>query len=661
MGGYPVEQEVLHGRQKQLLILLRSQPRVVTSQYLANQLEVSDRTVRNDVQALNGILSRYGARIETIRGKGLMLHMPENEVSPMLHDLLRTPDSLQSREDRANYLLVRLLLSNTGFQLGELEDEMFVSRTTLENDIRFLRKLVTVRRPHLYLNRKDNRISIETSEWNRRLVLTKIFSESWDYHSREGVFLQNTPISSDTLQTVLDLAKNLIRSNNIKMDDYDLIALAFTITVAEFRIRTGHPLDTRLETVEAAEKVAPVVERIMDDIEGTLHTTFDRNERTGILLSMFFRQNPPLVLRTRYDIARLVDGNALHAADLFLQQIKDEYRVDFFHDQQLYVDLAYHVWRLEKRLRYSYERRNSLLPTIKSRYVYFFEMAMTIRESFQNVYGMTLSEDEWGYFADLLITSFNRTADRHFPNGIPVAFLSHLGRSDREMLASQIRSIYSNTIHLLGPFSIYEKEPVMEANPRIILSTVRLETVREELVSIPHLTIPALFSGDVFLRMNELIQECRQSILFRKLPVPMERYFCPQLFFPELDASDEREVITYLTHRIVDLGYATSECVARALDREYLSSTAVGNGIAVPRVRVLGPCRTVIAFAQLRKPILWGNQKVSTVFLPSVSEADLPIFGTLLTNLIGHLCSDRSARRVTQVKSFDDLLELLRG
>lgn len=78
-----MKQEVPHGRQKQLLILLRSQPRVVTSQYLANRLEVSDRTVRNDVQALNSILSRYGAKIETIRGKGLTLHMPEDEISPI--------------------------------------------------------------------------------------------------------------------------------------------------------------------------------------------------------------------------------------------------------------------------------------------------------------------------------------------------------------------------------------------------------------------------------------------------------------------------------------------------------------------------------------------------------------------------------------------------
>ena len=68
---------------------------------------------------------------------------------------------------------------------------------------------------------------------------------------------------------------------------------------------------------------------------------------------------------------------------------------------------------------------------------------------------------------------------------------------------------------------------------------------------------------------------------------------------------------------------------------------------------------TVIAFAQLRKPIMWGNQKVSTVFLPSVSETDLPVFGTLLTNLIGHMYNDHLSRRLAQVHDFQSLMELL--
>lgn len=653
-----MEKEFLHGRQRQLLALLKSQQKVATSKEIAAMLEVSDRTVRNDVRALNIVLERYGAKIDTTRGKGLLLRMPR-EVSPILNDLAHTPDTLQTREDRANYLLVKLLLSDKGFQLGELEDEMFISRTTLENDIRYLRKLVTMRRPHLYLNRRENRISIETSEWNRRLVLTKIFSEGWDYHSREGVQLQDTPLDPDTFHSILEHTKIALRSNVIKMDDYDMIAMAFTIAVAEFRIRTGHPLDATLAITTDALKVASVVDRLMDTITEDTGTEFDRNERNGVMLSLSFRQNPPITSHNPRDILHLLDQNAQRATDLFLEKMKEEYGADFSGDTQLYVDLALHIARLEKRLRYSYERRNPLLPTIKSRYIYFFELAMVIKDCFQAVYGMNLSEDEWGYFADLLITSVNRTAKKRYPDGIPTAFVSHLGRSDRDMLASQIRSIYGNTVDLRGPYSIYEKEQIMAAQPQIILSTVLLETVRTELVDIPHLTVPTIFGDEAFLQLNTLLRECREGLFFRRLPQHPSHYFEPKLFFTDLDFSNEQEVITFLTHRIAELGYATVECVGRALEREEWSSTAVEHGVAIPRVRSLGPCRTVIAFAQLRKPIAWGSRKVSTVFLPSVSEPDLPYFGTLLTYLSNKLCSQEKSRKLAQVQSFEELLQLL--
>ncbi len=653
-----MENELLHGRQRQLLALLKTQQRVVTSKELASLLEVSDRTVRNDVIVLNNVLERHGAKIETTRGKGLILRMPE-EVSPILSDLAHTPDTLQSREDRANFLLVKLLLSDTAFQLGDLEDEMFISRTTLENDIRYLRKLVTMRRPNLYLNRRENRISIETSEWNRRLVLTKIFSESWDYHSREGVFLQDTQLNPYTFYSILELTKNVIRSKNIKMDDYDLIGLVFNIAVAEFRIRTGHPLDTLIDVTPDILNVAPLVNELMDSIENDIQTVFDANERIGVMVSLSFRQHPSFASDDPDEILRHLDQNALRTTDLFLQRILAEYGVDFSQDKQLYADLAIHIFRLEKRLRYSYERRNPLLPAIKSRFIYFFELAMTIRNCFQSVYGMSVGEDEWGYFADILITSSHRTAKRHFKNGIPVAFVSHLGRSDRNMLASQIQSIYGDTIDLRGPYSIYEKTQITLASPKIILSTVRLETVRPELVSIPHLTIPASFGDEAFLQLNALLRECRDSLFFQKLPRHPKSYFDRDLFFIDQDFSNEQEVITFLTYHISQLGYATEECTNRALEREELSSTAVENGVAIPRVRVLGPSKTIIAFMQLRKPILWGSQKVSTIFLLSISETDLPLFGTLLNYLVNNLCSWDKRKKVMQIQSFEDLLQLL--
>lgn len=653
-----MENELLHGRQRQLLALLKTQQHVVTSKEIASLLEVSDRTVRNDVTVLNNILERHGAKIETTRGKGLILKMPE-EVSPILSDLAHTPETLQTREDRANFLLVKLLLSDTAFQLGELEDEMFISRTTLENDIRYLRKLVTMRRPNLYLNRRENRISIETSEWNRRLVLSKIFSESWDYHSREGLLLQDTDLNPDTFHTILELTKNVIRKNNIEMDDYDLIGLVFNIAVAEFRIVNGHPLDTMMDVTPDVLNIAPIVNELMDNIENQVHTSFDANERIGIMVSLSFRQHPTLTSDNPDDMLKELDKNALRTTDIFLKKINEEYNADFTQDKQLYAELATHIFRLEKRLRYSYERKNPLLPAIKSQFIYFFELAMTIRFCFQSVYGMSIGEDEWGYFADILISSSNRTAKQQFPHGIPVAFVSHLGRSDRNMIASQILSIYGDTIELLGPFSIYEKTHIMAAHPKIVVSTVKLETVRSELVNIPHLTIPASFGDEELLQLNGLIRECRESLYFQKLPRDPGSYFDQNLFFMDQDFSNEQEIITFMTYHIIQLGYATVDCTARALGREELSSTAVENGVAIPRARVLGPCKTIIAFMRLRKPIIWGTQKVSTVFLLSVSEEDLPLFGTLLNYLVNNLCSWEKRRKVMQIQTFDDLVKLL--
>lgn len=158
-----MEKVTLHKRQRQLLSLLRSRHGIVTSSELAAQMELSDRTVRNDVRMLNPILEQYGAKIETVRGKGLHL-LEGNEGSSPLDELLYSENTVQTREDRVNNLLIKLLFGDQGCQYDELEDEMFVSRTTLEGDIRYIRKIFSTRRPHLTLTQSGCRIFINAPE-----------------------------------------------------------------------------------------------------------------------------------------------------------------------------------------------------------------------------------------------------------------------------------------------------------------------------------------------------------------------------------------------------------------------------------------------------------------------------------------------------------------
>jgi transcriptional antiterminator/mannitol/fructose-specific phosphotransferase system IIA component (Ntr-type) len=651
--------QTLHRRQRRLLTLLRAQQKIVTSKELAAQMEVSDRTIRNDVQVLNKVLAACDARIETIRGKGLILRAADPK-SAMLNQLAYAESSLQTKEDRAQFLLVELLLADDGIQADSLEDEMFISRTTLETDIRFIQKTIANRRPHLYIRRKGNSIRVDAPEWRRRAVLTKIFAESWDYHSREGVLLQDSLLDEEVFQIIFARTKAAVRRFSIKMDDYDLVALAFTIAVAEFRIRTGHPLDEPVPVTDGALKTAHIVDALLDELEGTLPTHFDGDERRSIMLSLSFRILPFQEAQVAESPTYPLDENALRATELFLSAMKREYGVDFTGDHQLYMDLACRIFRLEKRLRYSYERKNLLLPTIKTRYIFFFELAMTIRECFQEVYHMDLGEDEWGYFSDRLIVSVDRAAKQRYPVGIPVAFVSHLGRSDREMLVSQIRALYGNAICLFGPFSIYEREKIQAVKPELIISTVRLETVRSELAHIPHITVALAPNDEFYLRLNRHIRAIHEKIFFRELPQPPERYFSSELFITNLDASSRREVITKLTRLLIGRGYANNSCTARALEREEWSSTAREDGIAMPRVRMLGhPAETVVVTALLRKPITWAGQKVRMVFFVAVSEEDLPLFGTLLNYLSNDLCQKPKRNKLFQITSYQDLLELL--
>ena len=650
--------ENLHSRQRQLFSLLKEAQQTITSRDLAAKMKVSDRTVRNDVRVLNKVLAEYGVKIETIRGKGILFEM--EGVSSTLLDYPMSPGrTLQTREDRVNFLVVKLLLSDKGLDLGELEDEMFVSKTTLENDINYVRKFLSSRHPHIQLMRSENRISIENHEWKKRLLFTKIIAESWDYHSREGVLLQNSPLKIDTIEIIFNNTKRSLKQNNIKLDDHDLITFAFTIAVAEFRIRTGHPLIELPQLTADSLKSAEFVNGLLDEIEHLVSVRFDDNERKNIMLSLSFRQIPAQEPVNRQEMMQLVDQNALRTTDLFLNSLIKEYSIDFSQDEQLYADLTYHFFRLEKRLRYSYERKNPLLPLIKTRFVFFFELAMVIRDCFQEVYGMNISEDEWGYVADYLITSADRSDKTRFPSGIPVAFVSHLNRSNQEMLASQIKAVYGNAIELKGPFSMYEKEKITAADPQLILSTIQLEKIRPEFSSIPNMTISTMLKDEMFIKLNRLLRQINEHRLFPPLPQPPQAYFDSRLFFQNLSLPSEEDVITFLAKHIVELNYAPSECIDYATDREDMSSTAMEYGIAIPRVRTPGSGKTVISVANLKSPMQWGDQKISMVFFLSVAEADLHIFGTLLNYLANVLCRKEQCKKLIQVETFSDLLALM--
>lgn len=132
-----MQQIILSLRQRKILHSLKYNSDYITGEELAIELNVSSRTIRNDINEINNLLKDYGIIIESKRSVGYLLKT--NSPDQLAH-VLKINDSFLSRDDRIRYILYRLCVEAEPINLYDLEDEMFVSSTTLDMDIQTMRK-----------------------------------------------------------------------------------------------------------------------------------------------------------------------------------------------------------------------------------------------------------------------------------------------------------------------------------------------------------------------------------------------------------------------------------------------------------------------------------------------------------------------------------------
>src|SRR5699024_4956169 len=132
--------DMLNPRLQIILRELMATKTPITGEYLANLNQVTGRTIRSDMKELHATLAKNGASILSLSGKGYTLEVAnENLFRTFLQTLvtekkMESPVVPDSQEERAIFLVNRLLLAGGYVKLDELADELYVSKSTVEND-----------------------------------------------------------------------------------------------------------------------------------------------------------------------------------------------------------------------------------------------------------------------------------------------------------------------------------------------------------------------------------------------------------------------------------------------------------------------------------------------------------------------------------------------
>lgn len=158
-------------KQENLLKLLLQQDTPISSRMLAEQMNLSVRTIKNYIYDLNKlgaspVITSSNAGYQVIREEAeKLLDKPKNDtVLP------------QSFKERSFFIIKRILMENQRLNIFDLSEELFVSYSTLKSDLYRMNKAYEKYHVKFVLKQEEIQILGEEKE-KRRLISYIIFEE----------------------------------------------------------------------------------------------------------------------------------------------------------------------------------------------------------------------------------------------------------------------------------------------------------------------------------------------------------------------------------------------------------------------------------------------------------------------------------------------------
>jgi len=595
-----MEEYKLHTRQRKLLYLLNCRHGIANGKELSAKLGISERTLRNDIAAVNEAMGAYGLQIKAVPGKGYYLHMEDRKV---LHELFSGKENIQTKEDRIRYLIMKLVQSEEGCDLRDLEDDMFISRTTLENDIKEIRLRITENKPYLNMHRKGNFVSLDNDEIKKRNILIRLYCENWDYDSRDGIVLKDDVINQEILNQIRMEMKEILKKHEIELDDFGLIYLILAIAVSYSRMLEECRLEAS-DRICTERSVCEAVRELMDRLQILWELEIGEPEYGWIaaileqlvLLNFKTYTKEEAVSRTDFRCRKLVEQLS--------GEMKERYHLDFSRDDRFYAAMLIHVQALMNSMISVQMQSRYLMEELKMQHPFLGDVSHYLCRRLEQLCDLKLDQEEENYLLPMLITSQGKLLENLRGKGIKTVVVSHLNASLTYYLMDRIQKLYAGKVDLEGPFPIYDRDNIDKVHPALIITTVQMDVFRK--FDTPVITVSPLIDEKDQKKIEQHIQKAESEYLYPKLPNGKEACFRKDLMIQIERKADLTEVLSIMEENLRGNMYVSDEvqldlkrCYYALLKNDMLFLYVIGDK-AQKTIASIAECRYTIAWKQMR-------------------------------------------------------------
>ena len=623
---------MLSKRETQILKLLFDHKHTyLTSQEIASGIDVSNRTARKYLHLLEDALKQESlATIEAKQGNGYQLKIEDarrfdefylKEVKNQMAS--KDITTIQESNDRQYYILNRLFFEQSAVYVDAIADELFVSRSTISNDLVEIKKLIT---PYqIELQSKSNKgIFIVGNEQNiRHFIMNYFFMER--LHDNLFAFsMYANLLEGISVEEIVIIVLDECRESQLKLSDFIVYNLVLHIGLAIKRIQNGFFMDIQAPISFDEDSIEyQTALKILARIEHAVGITFSSEEADFIALHLKNKITAKTIFKKADATEEQIRAQLLET----LKAIDQDTPFDLEHDTILIDGLMLHFIPLLTRLQNNSSIENPLLEEIKTQYPDLFELTVNYFSKMPVFKSYQVTEGEWAYLAIHITAAVERYFNEQKTH---VLVICATGLGSSQMIKNRLEREFGSRILIEKVISYYEIAEQDLSHIDLVISSINLGNI---VLNAPIVNVSVFLGKDDIQKINHEIssnkgshfvagrKESDRKELVEEQVELIERSFKPDLFYFVGEHSTKDAVLRELISKIEAVeGTDLQENFLKQLKlRESYSSVVFSEFMAVPHPIEALTKEGHVAVAVAPEGITWDKeyQNIQLVFLLS--------------------------------------------
>lgn len=598
-------------RFKQYISILSQDQTYFTSQKLAQIVHISSRTVKSDMIELNEILKKYQVRIMSKQGKGYILIISDDRLFHELkHDLFSTNIQIneipKTQQERIDYIIKKMLMLDYHIRIEDLVEELYVSRTTLNHDMRQVRTIFD--RYNLEIKSSPYYgMIISGDEISRRRCISQFFFQN---NFTEFFAHQNAMFSSVQNQREIRFIREgllrMVGEYDIRFSDLSIQNIVIHVFIALRRCTiykyVTFDAKTREHFFNTNEYLA--AQSFGKLLEDQFRITLSIDEIVYFAMQI---QSKEIVQDSSQGI---VSSSVSNHIELIFSIIQSRYGVDFSKNKQLTDFLMLHIPPMVERLRTRLIMRNPILQDILRNYPYAVELTKIAAEIIEQQYQVKMDDNEFGY----LVLYFN-VALRQIEVKVNkrIVLVCGRGRPETILFLNDLSELFQSIISEVEVFDVYQLSPEKLSSTDVVITTIPMPQVKEGVTQI-------------FVRSNvkDYYGQIHEALVNKDyINIDFHEYINKSLFMNNIEVDSKEDCLNLIFKHLKEIGIPSKDLTI-FFQNILPYGCEIGNGVVCIRSIYDLPSPFIFT-AVLKKEILWNSQYVQVLCIVSLNWKDFNV------------------------------------